>query len=156
LEATQQIVPVKNNQPIQTGAKGIPIETILEYRAQGLKTREIALLVGCNHSNIVQRLNRHSENIDALPAYKKHRADVIALKGREILSAITPDKLKDSSAYQLTGMYGILYDKERLERDLSTANVNTVIGDIEALRKDRAKVANKDTQDAEIVNDNNQ
>ncbi|GAG35118.1 unnamed protein product [marine sediment metagenome] len=32
---------------------------------------------------------------------------------------------------------GIAYDKERLERDLSTANVVSIVADLEALREAR-------------------
>ena len=152
----QEVVDTSGIQPNIFAPKNIPIESLIEYRSRGLSYNDIAKLVGCSRPNVVNRLKAVSQEIDSLPDYKKHRADVIALTGKRILSSITPDKLKDASAYQLTGMYGVLYDKERLERDLSTANVNTVIGDIEALRKDRAKVVNKDTQDAVIVNDNNQ
>jgi hypothetical protein len=35
-------------------------------------------------------------------------------------------------------MYGILYDKERLERGQSTANVHSVVDDIAAIKSSKA------------------
>jgi len=103
--------------------KNIPIESIIEYRRKGLTTREIATLLNCSHPNIVQRLQTLTDDVDSLDSYKIHRADILALNGRKLLSKITDEKLQKASAYQLAGMYGILYDKERLERGQTTANV---------------------------------
>ena len=116
--------------------KDIPIESIVEYRSRGMSYNEIATLTGCTKSNVIQRLQTVNAQIDALPNYKKHRADVIALTGRRILSHLTQDKLKAASAYQLTGMYGILYDKERLEREQSTANISIRMATIAALQRE--------------------
>ena len=133
MNETQQTQIVTTNH--RTGPKNIPIETIIEHKQQGLTTREIGKLLDCDHSNIIRRLQRVSDQIDILPQYKRHRADILALKGREILSNITQDKLKTSSAYSLSLMYGILYDKERLERDQSTGNISLRIADIAALKR---------------------
>ncbi len=123
--------------------KGIPIEKIIEYRRKGLSTRAIATLLGCNHSNIVERLQAISNDIDTLPEYMIHKADILTLTGKRIINHLTDDKLQKASAYQLTGMFGIINQHDRLERDLSTANTMTVIADIEALRKEREAEANE-------------
>lgn len=103
--------------------KGIPIESIIEYRRKGLTTREIAAILNCSHNNIVQRLQDVSDELDTLPDYKKHRADILAIRGRRVLNNITDAKLEKASAYQLTGMFGIINQHERLERGESTSNV---------------------------------
>jgi len=109
--------------PQNSATKSIPIESIIEYRKKGLTTREIATLLNCSHPNIVQRLQTVTADVDSLDSYKIHRADILALNGRRLLSHVTDEKLQKASAYQLAGMYGILYDKERLERGQTTANV---------------------------------
>ena len=116
--------------------KGIPMELILEYDSKGLTSTEIAKILDCDSSNIRQRLIAHKPDIDCLPSYKGHRADIIALKGREIINNITSAKLEKASAYQLTGMYSLMNQAERLERDLSTQNIATIHSDIEAIRKE--------------------
>jgi len=122
--------------------KNIPIESILEYKARGLDSVEIAKLLGCDKSNIIKRLQHHNDKIASLPDYKKHKADVLALKQREILNNITPDKLNDASGLQLTTMFGILYDKERLERGQSTENV--------LVHELSNKISDLDAQEAEL------
>ena len=128
--------------------KGIPIESIIEYRSKGLSTREIAALTNCTHSNIVQRLQRIAEDIDTLPHYKSHRADILAINGRRILNSITDEDIKKAPAGQRVMMYGILYDKERLERGESTHNIASIHADIQAMKA--AKQANK-PQDIEDI-----
>jgi len=115
--------------------KTIPIELILEYKAKNLTTREIAALVGCDHSNIVRRLQRVSDKIATLPQYKRNLSDVLLVKQREVLNHVTEAKLKDCSGYQLVGMQKLLYDQWRLETDQSTSNVATIHQDIAALKE---------------------
>ena len=131
--------------PSTYAPKGIPIEKIIEYRRKGLSVRAIATLVGCSHTNIVERLQAVSNDIDTLPEYMIHKADILTLTGKRIINHLTDDKLQKASAYQLTGMYGKINQHDRLERDLSTANTMTVIADLEALRKERDEQANNET-----------
>ena len=114
--------------------KNIPIETILEYRNKGLSPPQIAKLLNCNKSNIFRRLQKIDQELNHFQNYKKHRADIIGLKSRQILKHMDDAKLEKASAYQLAGMFGILYDKERLERDKSTQNVGMVLQNIAYLR----------------------
>ena len=67
-------------------------------------------------------LKRHGIDSEALTEYKEHRADLLAGIQRTILGHMDEDRLKKASAKDLTVAYGILYDKERLERGLSTQN----------------------------------
>ena len=118
---TAEINQITRTHP-QTGPKQIPIETIMEYRRKGLSMSDVARIVGCSKPNIVQRLNRMNAELVQVDHYKSNRADFLALKQMRMLNQITEPKLKDASAYQLAGMFGILYDKERLERGQSTSN----------------------------------
>ena len=114
----------------------IPLETLIEYRSKGLSYKQIGKLVGRSKQTIHQRLQPVIAELNALPDYKRHKADILALTGNRILSSLTPAKLKDSSAYQLTGMFGIINQHERLEREQSTANISIRMATIAALQRE--------------------
>ena len=116
--------PHEDTEITRPGPKDIPIESIIEYRLKGLSTRDIAALVGCSHVNVVKRLQRHCDDVDLLPMHKKHRADILTLSGKKLLQSVTDGTIKEMSGLQRITAYGILYDKERLERGQSTANVS--------------------------------
>ncbi len=104
-------------------SKGIPIEDMIHYSERGLSHAEIGQMVGCSAANVTARFGKVGYTPERLKAYKLHRADIFTEKQRQIMDAISPEKLKKSTAYQLVGMGGILYDKERLERGESTQNI---------------------------------
>ena len=104
--------------------KGIGIETMLELRDKNLNHGQIAQLLGCDRSNVSRRLAKYKPTLEKIDRYKKHRADIYANLQTELLSGVTPDKIKDSSATQLITGAAILYDKERLERGQSTQNMS--------------------------------
>ena len=135
------ITPI--TEPQTTANKNIPIELLIDYRSKGLTLTEIAKLVGCDHSNVSRRLNALIEDIDSLPKYKQNRADIMALKGKQALNSITSEKLQKASPSQAAMVYGVLYDKERLERDQATANVNIMASihtDITGIDKEIAEL----------------
>ena len=131
-ELSQEVIYNKKFRP-----KNIPTQTIIKYRKQGLSVTDIAKIVGCDRSNITRRLQRHKNNILQLKNYKNHKADIIDFKASEVLKHLTPSKLEKASAYQLTGMYGILNTHSRLEHDKSTQNIATLTDDLAELRKIR-------------------
>ena len=49
---------------------------------------------------------------------------MLSVKQRQMLEAITPDKLEAASAKDLSISFGVMYDKSRLEEGKSTANVS--------------------------------
>jgi len=70
--------------------------------------------------------------------YKSHRADIFAGIQHKILASVSDEDIKKASLFQKAGVVGLLYDKERLERDMSTANIASFTADIAAYK--RAKV----------------
>ena len=109
---------------VQTTAnKGIPIEKIMEYRGRGLTIREIAKLVECSPSNVHARLQAIADDIDNLPLYRKHRADLLALKGKELYESMDAEAIAKASLSQRVVAFGILTDKERMERGETTHNI---------------------------------
>jgi hypothetical protein len=118
-------VPTSHNKS-KYSPKGIPLSLILEYANKQLSSTEIATLVGCDHTNVIRRLNRAQPHVKGLQSFKDKRADIMALVQSKAIDNITDDKLKKASARDLTLITGILYDKERLERGQSTDNINVL------------------------------
>jgi len=104
-----------------------------------LTVREVAAIADTTHPHVIRTLRRYGlETRRDLDLYKKHRADILA--GVQADSVEAYHRLSDADKEKLVmkrGLVdmGIAYDKERLERDLSTANVQTVIADIEEIRR---------------------
>ena len=104
--------------------KDIPIETIIEYRSKGLSLNEIAKLIGCSKQNVHKRLEAVGYSKEDLENFKNHRADVFAFLQSRLLNSIDDETIKELNAYQRIIGIGVLYDKERLTRGQSTANVD--------------------------------
>ncbi len=103
--------------------KNIPIESMLELAHKGLTDEQVASIIGCDRSNVSRRLQPYRDKLAVLDKHKQYRADILCLKGMSMLENITPAKLKKASARDLTTNYGILFDKERLERGQATSHV---------------------------------
>lgn len=104
-------------------SKNISLEEMIDFSEKGLTHAQIGQMVGCSAANVTARFGKVGYTPERLKAYKLHRADIFTEKQRQIMDAISPAKLEKSTAYQLVGMGGILYDKERLERGESTQNI---------------------------------
>ena len=127
-----QANPVKIRKP----RKGTKAEAILTLAATTPATpMEIAETVNTSRQLVHQVLNRYGIDPNHARDYKEHRADILAGLQSKILNCIDDEKLKKAPAGTLTLMACQLYDKERLERDLSTSNVASVMADVAALRK---------------------
>ena len=119
----------------------MPIQTIIDYRAKGLTLDEIGKIAGVTKQSIHSRIKAYDKHIESLEHFKKHRGDILSVTQSRIINSITDEDIQKSSAYQRVGMFGILYDKERLERDKSThnlaidyqRNINDIDKEIEAL-----------------------
>jgi predicted transcriptional regulator len=127
--------------------KGIPLSKVLDLKERGLSHTEIAKVLGCDRSNVSNRLKAYGATFERIEGHKKHRADILTHIQSKLLDGITPDKIKESSATQLITGMAILYDKERLERGKSSTNLS-VAGlveahntNLEALTADIAKLS---------------
>ena len=114
--------------------KDIPIESIIELRKKSLSTRQIAKILGCDHSNIVRRLNAYKSELQGIEPFKRNRADILAVVQSKIINNITDKDITKASLLQKTTAVSQLYDKERLERGLigddSTKTVYNFIKEI--------------------------
>jgi transcriptional regulator with XRE-family HTH domain len=122
--------------------KQIPIELIIDYKRRGLTQAQVAKLLDCSEYNISKRLAPHRELIDCTQKYVDNRPFILALEQERIRQHITPAKLAKASARDLAVMFGIFYDKERLETGQSTQNIAyaDLVKARESLAKERAEL----------------
>ncbi len=106
--------------------KYIPIESIIELRQKNLSPQQIATLLGCTRSSIVQRL----KSIEISNHYVKNRAHVLAWYQSKIIQSITDADLQKANLRDKIISASILYDKERLETGQSTQ----ILGYADALK----------------------
>jgi len=106
-----------------------------------LTVREVASIAGTTHPHVIRTLREYGiTDRHKLEQYKQNRADILANIQANSVEAYY--RLSDANKEKLVmkrGLVdmGIAFDKERLERDLPTANIVNVIADIEALRAAR-------------------
>ena len=106
---------------------GIPLDSILPLAEKGLTHTQIAKLVGCDRSNISRRLRTHEVLTGQIKEYVTDRANILASIQWRLLSSITDDEIKKAPLGTRLMCFGILYDKERLERGQTTENVGIAI-----------------------------
>ena len=119
MDTQQQVKPVKSS-----AVKGISIADILDLRRKELTLREIGKILGCTEGNVSRRLKEYEPTLVKLDRFKRHRADLLTLKQAEIMESLSPEKIEAASLLQATTAMAVLYDKERLERGQSTANID--------------------------------
>lgn len=111
---------MKGNTPIKSNRSWrIPIEAIIELKAQNLPNSEIARRLGCNPSNITER----TKNLETTKQYIKSRAMILAHYQRKGIEYITSTKLHKANLFQITNMIKEFHTMERLETDQSTQNI---------------------------------
>jgi len=138
-EPSEKLNTITTKRP--THKQAVILKTKREH--PNLTTRDIAKIADTDHSHVIKTLQRYGIDRIHVDQYKRHRADILAGMQERLINSITLSDIKKAPMRDKVVSAGILYDKERLERDLSTANVQTVIADIEALRKARE---NKDNE----------
>lgn len=101
----------------------IDLEKAIELRLKGVAYQDIATFFGCSKAAVIQRLKPYVAPTDIdTELYIKNRAAILANRQVSVLAEMTPEKLERSSAKDLAVTFGVLYDKERLERGQSTSN----------------------------------
>ena len=93
------------------------------YRKGYRSPTAMAETTGCTIQNASNQMTRYIKDLEGLEDYKTNRADIIADKQRELIQYIDTAAIKEMSPKDRVVSFGILYDKERLERGQSTHNV---------------------------------
>ena len=99
----------------------------LQLYTQGYSKSEIADKLGVTPGAISQSINPLLENLlspEHLKTYQDRQVDIVdSATARMLVESLDTDKLKKASTYQLVSSFGILFDKSRLLKGLSTSNV---------------------------------
>ncbi len=98
-----------------------------------LSYAQIAAIQGVTPQAIHQKIK------DLLPlpenqVYIDHRADILSNTQLRLLAALDDDKINKMAGDRLVWSAAVLYDKERLERGMSTANLSTITASIAELK----------------------
>ena len=104
----------------------------LKYN-HNLSYEEIAAIQGVSKQAIHNRL----KNLLPIPETKtfmENRGDILASFQAKMLANLDDEKINKMAGDRLVWSAAVLYDKERLERGMSTANLASVHADIAALR----------------------
>jgi hypothetical protein len=88
----------------------------------------IAKLAGADISYTIQVMQRYGLIAQNVNDYKQHRADILAGLQNRLLESITPEDIQKAPVGSRVLAVAQLYDKERLERNQSTANISTAHG----------------------------
>lgn len=103
-----------------------PLAEAIKLRLEnGLTLQQIADHYGVTKNAIWEGFRSAGlGDMEGLTEFKANRGDVLADIQKRVLAALDDDKLKSASARDLATLFGILYDKERLERGQSTQNTS--------------------------------
>lgn len=112
----------------------IDVPKAVELRKHGLTYQEIATYFGCAKTSVHAALKKYGLITERVKVFKKHRANVLSELQELILSSISLKDIQKASMPARVLAFCQLYDKERLELDLSTANVATLHDDIANLK----------------------
>jgi hypothetical protein len=125
--------------PPKPPRKGSMTDQIIKLREANptLSERQTAELVGCSKTNVHLVFERYGINSKTTEDFRTHRADILAGLQDRILKSLTDEALKKTPAIQLITAAGILFDKERLERNQSTGNYSVIVGALQDLQRMR-------------------
>jgi hypothetical protein len=81
--------------------------------------------LGVTRAAVIKRKRMLPEGVIAptLKDFREQRADTFARLQQILLQHITPAKLKGASLAQIGTLFGIMYDKERLEKGQATEHI---------------------------------
>jgi hypothetical protein len=123
----------------ESRAQHIDLMKVLDLKKQGLTNVGIAKALGTTINRLRGLIKRYEGISSKIQSFKGHRADIFADFQRRILKSITDSDLHCSTVgSRLTALCN-LYEKERLERDQSTANLFTLHDDVAAIKSQTPK-----------------
>lgn len=99
----------------------------LQLYAKGYSKTDIAQKLGVTPGAITQSITPLLNNLlspENLKTYQEKQTDIVdSATAKMLVESLDPSKLKKASTYQLVSSFGILFDKSRLLKGLSTSNV---------------------------------
>ena len=121
------------------GKEPIDLLKALDLRSQGCSLAVICQTCRTTTGKLRGLFKRYDTAHNKVLSYKGYRADILADMQRRILKSITDTDIKHATLGARLKALCQLYDKERLERDLSTANVFNVHDDIAVIKAAMSK-----------------
>lgn len=103
--------------------KYTPISQVEALLKKGLSHTQIGKLLNISYVAVGRLIQRHGLDPVEDKHFKNNRADILASKQRLLINNITVSSVKKMAVRDNVVSFGILYDKERLERGLSTENI---------------------------------
>ena len=97
----------------------------LAKRKPELSQRELAKETGYSRNFVAKALANVSDYKEEIELFRKQRGDILDDKQRLILAAIDSKKVGEAKLRDLAVSLGVLFDKNRLERGLSTNNITS-------------------------------
>ncbi len=96
----------------------------IDLRSRGLTLQEIGDHFNVTRQAVHAMFKRHVPYIEVVDEIRSARSNILTAKGIELLLSLTPEDIKRMPPGSRAMAFGILFDKERLERDQSTENVS--------------------------------
>lgn len=133
--------------------KQTPIKQVVALAAAGNNRTQIAKKVNVSKQAVSALLKRYQIDDKVLESFKVHRADIMAGLQETALASLSDSDIRCASVKDRTMLFAILYDKERLERGLSTQNSSVLLASavIEAANVRRAKPLTPANEEAASV-----
>lgn len=132
----------EKNKPISLTRKDAKIDLIkaIELRSKGLTLQDIANHFNCSKPSVHAMFKKHIPYIHVVDEIRKTRANILTAKGIELLLSLTPSEIKKIPPGSRATAFGILYDKERLELDKSTENIDVLNTSLRSVDQEIADV----------------
>ena len=130
----------------------LDIGRAFKLRLGGMSYEEIgAALGGYAKSHICEALQDFRallDNPESIKTFREHEADLLTGVRAKLVRLIADrSSSKKLSAYQLTGMYGILFDKTRLLEGKSTENISNLTAIIQAVHNHKHELPANEGRD---------
>jgi predicted transcriptional regulator len=98
------------------------IELIAALDFHNGNVTRVAEELGVSKTAVIKRKRKIPEGVITpdIDTFRQERANIFASIQQALLRYVTPDKLKRASLAQIGTLFGIMYDKERIERNQAT------------------------------------
>lgn len=108
-------------------------------QAPTLTHSQIAKLNNCDRTTVSKILSKYAIDREKLEEFKNHRADILAGLQQRIALSITDEEIKKAPTQVKSMMFGVFFDKERLERGQST-DITVNVDAVRAIQERKAEL----------------
>ncbi len=101
------------------------LKEAIVLREKGLTLAQVGKLLGVTKQAVAAKFKQYDYCPEKVREFIDNRSSLFANLQRNILQSLDKESIKKMSGRDKVVATGILYDKERLERDLSTQNISS-------------------------------